>query len=60
MLEATLNFQDRNQANEFAKAWSRKSLMGHTVSKDNSVSIYGITDDLKLWIDNYVDACNKG
>lgn len=52
-MEAELTFQNRNQANEFARAWAFKSLMGHTISK-NTVKIYNITPELKIWIDDYV------
>lgn len=57
-MKATLNFENRNQANEFAIAWTRKSLMGHTISKA-SVDIYGITKELKSWIDSYVAKINQ-
>jgi len=57
-MKATINFNTNEQANEFAKQWGRKSMSGHTVS-DKSVSIYGITDDLKIWIDIYISKLNK-
>ena len=57
---ATLTFKTNTQANEFAVAWTRKSFMGHTISTDGTVSIYGITEELKHWIDGYVTKINKG
>tara|TARA_R110000803_G_scaffold79043_3_gene144426 strand:+ start:666 stop:839 length:174 start_codon:yes stop_codon:yes gene_type:complete len=57
-MKATLNFKSRKQANDFARAWTRKSLMGHTVSK-HSVEIYDITEDLKSWVDDYVARANQ-
>ena len=61
-MEATLTFEKRNQAEQFAKAWSRKTLSGHTIMSGNEnvkVHIYDITDDLIVWIDSYVSEINK-
>jgi hypothetical protein len=57
-MKATINFNTNKQANEFATQWGRKSMSGHTVS-GKSVSIYGITEDLKTWIDSYIYKLNK-
>ena len=57
-MKAIINFNTNEQANQFATQWSRKSMSGHTIS-DKSVSIYGITDDLKIWIDSYISNINK-
>ena len=62
MTKATLTFDTRNNAEIFAKAWSRKSLMGHTIgagTQNVKVSIYNITDDLKKWVDDYVAKMNE-
>ena len=53
-LQATLNFPTAAAANDFAKAYTRKTLMGHT-SKANSVTVYNITDPIKDWIDAYIE-----
>ena len=58
MLEATINFQNRDQANDFATAWAFKSKMGHTIS-GSSVSVYNVTEELKAWIDSYVTQINE-
>tara|TARA_R110000851_G_scaffold150518_2_gene291321 strand:- start:1359 stop:1538 length:180 start_codon:yes stop_codon:yes gene_type:complete len=58
MTEATINFQNRDQAQEFATRWAFKSLTGYSISK-STVKIYNITDDLKLWIDGYVQKLNQ-
>ncbi len=61
-MTATLTFPTIQMAENFAKSWSRKSLMGHTIGSGTvnvSVTISGITDELKNWIDNYVTELNK-
>lgn len=55
---AELKFQTREQANDFARAWTFKSLMGHTIS-DSTVNVYNVNDSLKAWIDNYAANLNR-
>ncbi len=56
--KATLNFNSREEADEFAKQWSRKTLKGHTVGA-KSVTVYDVTDEEKAWIDDYVSNANQ-
>ena len=61
-MEATLTFTTLKMAEDFAKAWSRKSMKGHTIgsgAENVSVLIDGITDELKIWIDMYVANINN-
>lgn len=57
--QATIEFKTNKEAEDFAIAYSRKTLRGHTVAK-NKVSIYGITEDDKKFIDAYIENLNKG
>jgi|TARA_R110001606_G_scaffold278909_2_gene427470 hypothetical protein len=60
-MKATLTFTTRIEAEKFATAWSRYSGTGHTVGAGNvlvPVTIYGITDSSKAWINNYVQEAN--
>ena len=52
--QATVTFPTSADANDFAKAYTRKTLMGHTV-KSNEVTVYNVTDDCKAWIDTYIE-----
>lgn len=52
---ADIEFNNLKDAEDFAKAWSRHSLSGHTVSPDNIVSIYDIKEEDKEWIDSYIN-----
>lgn len=61
---AELTFHIRSQALDFAKAWGRKTLMGHTISGSGSggkttVSIYNVTEDHKIWIGDYINSVNE-
>lgn len=56
-LTAELKFETRDQANAFARAWTFKSLMGHTIT-GTTVKVYNVTPALKAWIDNYVKEIN--
>lgn len=63
-MKATLKFPSREQALDFRTAWAYRSLMGCDVSptaKDGtvSVSIYNITDELKIWIDEKIATMNE-
>jgi len=57
MITATLEFPNRQMANAFAKAWTRKTLMGHSI-KGGKVDIYNVTEDLKIWISEYIEKLN--
>jgi len=50
---AELIFSDNQQAELFAKSYTRKTLMGHSVH-DKTVKIYNVTNDIKQWITDYV------
>lgn len=55
IFNAELKFPNREYANNFAIAWSRHTLSGHTVGHDGTVSIYGVTEDNKQWISEYIE-----
>ena len=63
-LTAELTFNDRDSANLFARDYSRKTLMGHSISgsKENqagyTVKVYNVTSETKAWIDSYVQNIN--
>jgi hypothetical protein len=54
LFNAELEFPNRKDANDFAIAWSRHTLSGHTVGSDGTISIYGVTEDNKEWISEYI------
>lgn len=59
---AKLIFQNRKQADKFCKAWSKKTLKGHTVgsgSEQVEVSLYNVNDSEKAWINKYVSDINS-
>jgi hypothetical protein len=61
-MKATLTFKTKAHAETFARAWSRKTMSGHTIgagSADVTVHIYEITTETKAWIDNYVNTINQ-
>lgn len=58
MEKATINFITRDQANEFARLWSRKTLTGHVINK-SSVTVYDVDKSKKEFIDNYISKLNK-
>ena len=57
-MKATLRFQTNEQANNFALAYSRNTLGGHTVG-DKEVTVFNIDEDIKEFIDSYVKSLNK-
>ena len=57
-MKATLKFQTNEQANDFALAYSRKTLGGHIVG-DKEVTVFNIDKDKKKFIDSYVNSLNK-
>lgn len=61
IMNATLKFPTRIQAENFATAWGRYSKKGHTVgagTTDVEVSI-DIEEDEKEWIESYVSQMNE-
>ena len=56
-LTCDIKFHTRDQANEFAKQWTRKTLMGHAISK-TTVSVSNVTKESLKWINEYVDEIN--
>lgn len=53
----SIKFETRNAAEIFARDWSRKTLRGHSISsgkEDVVVTIYGVTEEEKTWIDEYI------
>lgn len=61
-MNATITFSTREQAENFARAWTRKTLMGNTIgSGENNVqvNVYNVTDELKEWINQYVSNANN-
>ena len=57
-MKATLNFTTSKQAETFATQWTRRTLLGTTIS-NTKVSIYGITDEFKMWVDEYINKLNN-
>lgn len=58
---ATLTFQSREQAEQFASAWVRNTFTGHVInagSENVSVKVYDLNDDKKAWIEAYVEKIN--
>ncbi len=61
-MKATLTFPTKQMAENFATAWSRHSLNGHTIGSGDTnvkVSIYNVNEDNKEWIDKYIANLNK-
>lgn len=61
-MKATLTFLTRQVAGDFATAWSRKTLKGHTMGsglENVKVTVYDISGNEEIWIDNYVDNLNN-
>lgn len=56
--KATLIFLTNEEAEEFATAYSRKTLRGHTITQ-NTVEVYELSIDDKNWIDKYVKDMNR-
>ena len=52
-LKATVKFPARGMALDFARDWTRYTLMGHSI-KGNTVEVYNVTDESRVWIDSYV------
>lgn len=61
-MTATIKFPAREQAEIFATNWSRYSKLGHTIgsgTKNVTVDVYNISEDQKIWIDNYIANINS-
>ena len=63
-MKATLTFQDRASANDFASKWSYKTLTGHTISADKkdgsvAVTVDNVDEDRKAFIDSYIYNMNN-
>jgi len=59
---ATIIFPNIEMAETFAILWGRHSLAGHTIhngSNDVNVTIYGVTEQNKLWINSTINNLNK-
>ena len=57
-MNATLNFNTNQQAEDFALQYSRVTLNGHIIA-DTKVSVYNVDADTKTFIDEYVDKLNE-
>ena len=56
--KASISFRTNEEASRFATMYTRKTLRGHTVSQCK-VDVYGLSNEDKKWIDNYVSKLNK-
>lgn len=57
--KATLTFETRIAAYEFAESWSRFSLKGHSIgsgTKNVTVTLYDVDDEGKDFIDWYINS----
>jgi hypothetical protein len=57
-MNATLTFPDKQTAQFFATQWSRATLRGYVLSK-NEVLLDGITEKEKTWIDSNIKQLNE-
>lgn len=60
-MQATLTFDSRAMAEQFAKYWSRATLTGHTMGATGAdgittVTVYNVTDDSKELINNFIES----
>ena len=63
MKRATINFKNKEIANQFATDWSRHTLKGYVISPVGDlieVSVHNVEDCDIEWIDNYVAKLNEG
>lgn len=62
-MTATVSFGSRKEADEFAVAFSRRTMLGHTVGAMKEGKCLVVVDvennDVKEWIDSYVRKANK-
>ena len=64
-MKATLEFAFYDQAKAFAVAWSRATTRGYTLSPRTAtggatVTLDGVTEAEKAWIDAYAAGMNSG
>jgi hypothetical protein len=61
-MKATLTFEHRRMAEKFATDWGRYSKRGHIIGSGNknvSVTIFDVTPEDKVWVDEYISFCNQ-
>jgi len=61
-MEAKITFPDIKMAEEFAIKYSRMSGKGHTIGPgviNVDVSVYGLTEEVINWINDYVNNINN-
>ena len=62
-MKARIVFRTREQAVDLAKAWTRKTLTGHTLGPDKQggfyVELYDVTEDRAEWINQQVAKLNN-
>ena len=62
-MKARIIFPTREQATDLAKAWTRKTLTGHTLGPDKQggfyVELYDVTEDRAEWINQQVAKLNN-
>lgn len=61
IMKASIKFPSRAMAQEFASAWSRATLRGHSITAsapDGSAEVWldGVTDESKAFIDSWVES----
>lgn len=60
IFEANIQFNNRDDANEFVTQWSRYNRLSiTTISVKNLVNVTNVTNGGKNWIDNYVKNMGK-
>jgi hypothetical protein len=62
-MQARLTFPSRQMAQQFATDWGRHTLTGHSLgatrpSGETSVDLYGLTNELREWINSKVAEIN--
>ena len=61
-MNANITFPKLSQAEDFAKAWSRHTLTGHTIgsgTENVKVTLHDVTDEQREWIDDYISKVNQ-
>ncbi len=53
-ITATVDFQSTKLAYDFAIAYSRKTLMGHSVGH-GKVTVWNVTPTIEQWINEYIE-----
>jgi hypothetical protein len=52
-ITAEIAFNSRDDANKFAKMYTRKTLMGHVIT-GSTVKVFNVTDEIKDFINDYI------